>query len=104
MICQVGEEGELAIRGPQVMKGYWNRPDETSSVFRNGWLLTGDIAKVDGDGYFYIVDRKEDSSTPRDSKFGPRKLKRSCSHILISRKPQSSESKTNTEARQLRHS
>ena len=55
-----GEEGELCIRGPQVMKGYWNRPEETAEVIRNGWLYTGDIAKMDGDGYFYIVDRKKD--------------------------------------------
>ncbi|WP_062305382.1 long-chain-fatty-acid--CoA ligase [Alicyclobacillus sendaiensis] len=56
----VGEIGELAVRGPQVMKGYWNRPDETASVLRNGWLFTGDLAKMDEDGYFYIVDRKKD--------------------------------------------
>lgn len=55
-----GEAGELAIQGPQVMKGYWNRPDETAIVLRDGWLLTGDIAKMDVDGYFYIVDRKKD--------------------------------------------
>jgi long-chain acyl-CoA synthetase len=55
-----GSAGELAIRGPQVMKGYWNRPDETALVVREGWLLTGDIAKMDEDGYFSIVDRKKD--------------------------------------------
>jgi long-chain acyl-CoA synthetase len=55
-----GEIGELAIRGPQVMLGYWNRPDENAKVFKNGWLLTGDIAKVDEEGYFTIVDRKKD--------------------------------------------
>jgi long-chain acyl-CoA synthetase len=56
----VGEEGELVIKGPQVMKGYWNMPDETHQVLRDGWLYTGDIAKMDEDGYFYIVDRKKD--------------------------------------------
>ncbi|MDI7274480.1 MAG: long-chain fatty acid--CoA ligase [Anaerolineae bacterium] len=56
----VGETGELAIRGPQVMKGYWNRPDETALVLREGWLYTGDIARMDADGYFQIVDRKKD--------------------------------------------
>ncbi|MGQ9677344.1 MAG: long-chain-fatty-acid--CoA ligase [Chloroflexota bacterium] len=56
----VGEVGELAIRGPQVMKGYWNKPEETALVLRNGWLYTGDLAKRDEDGYFYIVDRKKD--------------------------------------------
>jgi long-chain acyl-CoA synthetase len=56
----VGETGELIVRGPQVMKGYWNMPDETVRTLRNGWLYTGDIAKMDEDGYFYIVDRKKD--------------------------------------------
>jgi long-chain acyl-CoA synthetase len=56
----VGEVGELVARGPQVMKGYWNRPDETAKTLRDGWLYTGDIAKMDADGYFQIVDRKKD--------------------------------------------
>jgi long-chain acyl-CoA synthetase len=55
-----GETGELAVRGPQVMKGYWRRPTETAAVLRDGWLLTGDIACIDQDGYYYIVDRKKD--------------------------------------------
>jgi len=55
-----GEVGELAIKGPQVMKGYWQMPEETSLVLKEGWLLTGDIAKMDEDGYFYIVDRKKE--------------------------------------------
>ena len=55
-----GGEGELAIRGPQVMKGYWNKAEETANVLHDGWLLTGDIGKMDEDGYFYIVDRKKD--------------------------------------------
>ncbi len=55
-----GEIGELAIRGPQVMKGYWNRPEETAAVLQDGWLYTGDIASVDDEGYFRIVDRKKD--------------------------------------------
>lgn len=56
----VGEAGELILRGPQVMKGYWKRPSETQMVIRDGWLFTGDIAKMDEDGYFYILDRKKD--------------------------------------------
>ncbi|MBI4416623.1 MAG: long-chain fatty acid--CoA ligase [Euryarchaeota archaeon] len=56
----VGEAGEIILRGPQVMKGYWNKPEETANVLRNGWLYTGDIAKMDEDGYFYIVERKKD--------------------------------------------
>ena len=55
-----GEVGELVIRGPQVMHGYWNKPDETALVLRGGWLFTGDMAKMDEDGYFYIVDRKKE--------------------------------------------
>jgi long-subunit acyl-CoA synthetase (AMP-forming) len=55
-----GEPGELIVKGPQVMKGYWNRPDETCLALRNGWLYTGDIAVMDADGYFRIVDRKKD--------------------------------------------
>jgi long-chain acyl-CoA synthetase len=56
----VGQPGELIVKGPQVMKGYKNRPDETEKTLRNGWLYTGDIATMDEDGYFYIVDRKKD--------------------------------------------
>jgi long-chain acyl-CoA synthetase len=55
-----GKEGELIIKGPQVMKGYWNNEEETKQVLKDGWLFTGDIAKMDEDGYFYIVDRKKD--------------------------------------------
>jgi long-chain acyl-CoA synthetase len=55
-----GEPGELAISGPQVMRGYWNRPDESAAVLRDGWLLTGDMAVMDEEGYFAIVDRKKD--------------------------------------------
>lgn len=56
----VGEIGELVVKGPQVMKGYWNRPEETSMVLRHGWLYTGDIARMDSEGYFFIVDRKKE--------------------------------------------
>jgi long-chain acyl-CoA synthetase len=55
-----GQAGELVIRGPQVMKGYWNRPDETERVLKDGWLFTGDVAEVDADGFLKIVDRKKD--------------------------------------------
>ena len=55
-----GEIGELAIRGPQVMQGYWQMQNETNKVLREGWLFTGDMARMDEDGYFYIVDRKKD--------------------------------------------
>ena len=55
-----GEIGEIVIRGYNVMKGYWNRPDATAEAMRGGWFHTGDLAKVDEDGYFFIVDRKKD--------------------------------------------
>lgn len=56
----VGERGELIIKGPQVMKGYKGMPDETANTLQDGWCYTGDIATMDEDGYFYIVDRKKD--------------------------------------------
>ncbi|MBS0925628.1 long-chain-fatty-acid--CoA ligase FadD [Providencia sp. JGM181] len=55
-----GTPGEMWVKGPQVMKGYWNRPDSTSEVLINGWLATGDIAEIDDEGYIRIVDRKKD--------------------------------------------
>jgi long-chain acyl-CoA synthetase len=55
-----GEVGELAVRGPGLMKGYWNRPAETAAAVPDGWLRTGDLARRDQDGYLYIVDRKKD--------------------------------------------
>lgn len=55
-----GQIGELAVKGPQVMVGYWNRPEDTAAVLKDGWLLTGDMGYMDEDGYFYIVDRKKD--------------------------------------------
>lgn len=55
-----GAEGELCVRGPQVMAGYWNRPDETAKCLRDGWLHTGDIARMDAEGYTYVVDRIKD--------------------------------------------
>ncbi|HWI63748.1 MAG TPA: long-chain fatty acid--CoA ligase [Symbiobacteriaceae bacterium] len=56
----IGETGEFCIRGPQVMAGYWNRPEESARTLRDGWLHTGDIARLDEDGYAYIVDRAKD--------------------------------------------
>lgn len=59
-ICEPNEVGELMVRGPQVMKGYWRRPEETEATFKGDWLLTGDVGYMDEQGYFYIVDRKKD--------------------------------------------
>jgi long-chain acyl-CoA synthetase len=55
-----GDSGEIVIRGPNVMLGYWNRPEATATAIRNGWFHTGDIGRVDEDAYFYIVDRVKD--------------------------------------------
>jgi long-chain acyl-CoA synthetase len=59
-VLAVGETGEIRIRGPNVTKGYWNKPDETAAAFVGDRFLTGDIGYMDEDGYFYLVDRKKD--------------------------------------------
>jgi long-chain acyl-CoA synthetase len=69
-----GEVGELAVKGPQVMKGYWKKPDETALVLRSEWLLTGDIARMDSDGYFYITERKKDLIKYKDYSVYPREI------------------------------
>ena len=69
-----GEKGELAVKGPQIMKGYWHKPQETAMVLRDGWLLTGDIACMDEQGYFYITDRKKELIKTRDYSVYPREL------------------------------
>ena len=58
--CGAGEIGELVVKGPQIMQGYWNNEALTSAALRNGWLHTGDLARMDQDGFFYLVDRKDD--------------------------------------------
>ena len=70
----VDEKGELTIKGPQVMLGYWQNSDETALVLKDGWLLTGDIGKMDKDGYFYITDRKKDLIKYKDYSIYPREL------------------------------
>jgi len=59
-LAELGQPGEIAIRGPQLMNGYYNKPEETAHALRDGWMFTGDVAKMDEDGYFYIVDRVKD--------------------------------------------
>ncbi len=69
-----GEVGELIIKGPQVMKGYWKRPLKTAKALRDGWLYTGDIAKMDEDGYVYIIDRKKEIIKYMGFTIGPAEL------------------------------
>lgn len=69
-----GETGELIVRGPQVMQGYWNKEDETHAVLRDGWLCTGDLVRRDDRGYFYFVDRKKDIIKSRGETVYPREV------------------------------
>jgi long-chain acyl-CoA synthetase len=70
----VRKEGEIVIRGPMLMKGYWNNPEETAEVLRGGWLYTGDIGYVDQDGYFWITDRKKDLIIKAGENISPRPI------------------------------
>ena len=69
-----GEVGEIAVQGPQVMKGYWNLPEDTEATFREGWFLTGDLGYMDEKGYFYIVDRKKDMIIASGFNIYPREI------------------------------
>jgi len=73
-VLGIGEIGELAIRSPNVMRGYHNMPTETANALRDGWLFTGDIARQDEDGYFYIVDRKKELIKPGGFQVWPREV------------------------------
>lgn len=68
----VGEIGELVLKGPMVVPGYWEKPEETAKALREGWLFTGDVAKMDEDGWFYLVDRKKDLINVSGYKVWPR--------------------------------
>lgn len=68
----VGEVGEVIVRGPQVMKGYWQRPEDTAAVLKDGWLHTGDMGRMDEEGFFFIVDRKKDMINASGFKVYPR--------------------------------
>ena len=73
-VLPAGSDGELEVRGPQVMLGYWNRPAETAEMFHDGWLRTGDICRVDEDGWFYVVDRCKDMIDASGFKVFPREV------------------------------
>ena len=70
----VGEPGEIVVRGPQVVRGYWQRPDADAQAFRDGWLRTGDLGIVDEDGWFYVVDRIKDIINAAGFKVAPREV------------------------------
>jgi len=69
-----GEEGELEVRGPQVMLGYWERPEESAEAFHDGWLRTGDVARMDADGFFHVIDRRKDMIDASGFKVLPREV------------------------------
>jgi long-chain acyl-CoA synthetase len=69
-----GEVGEIIIKGPNIMKGYWNQPEETERTLRNGWLFTGDMGKLDDEGCLFIVDRKKDMLLYRGQNIYPREI------------------------------
>jgi long-chain acyl-CoA synthetase len=80
-----GQIGELIIRGPQVMRGYWKREKETGEVLRNGWLYTGDLAIMDTSGYVFIVDRKKDLVISNGFNIYPREVEEVvCSYPKVS--------------------
>lgn len=73
-VLPLEQEGEIMIRGPMLMKGYWNKPEETAEILRAGWLYTGDIGYVDQDGYFWITDRKKDLIIKGGENISPRAI------------------------------
>ena len=73
-VLGVDEVGELAVRGPQVMLGYFRQPEETALVLKDGWFRTGDVARIDPDGYAYLVDRKKDMVNVGGMKVYPREV------------------------------
>lgn len=80
-ILGANETGEICVRGGNVMMGYWNQPEETKKVFRNGWLLTGDVGYRDADGYYFITDRKKDMLIVNGINVYPREIEEVIYHF-----------------------
>jgi long-chain acyl-CoA synthetase len=70
----LGEVGEIVVKGPNIMQGYWKREEETKAVFCHGWMRTGDLGKMDADGYFYVVERAKDVIIASGFKVYPREV------------------------------
>ncbi len=78
MALALGETGEICVKGPQVMKGYWQRPDATAEVLKDGWLRTGDVGYMDADGYVFLVDRLKDLILCGGYNVYPRVIEEAC--------------------------
>ena len=79
-----GETGELAVRGPQVMRGYWRKPQDTADVIRDGWFFTGDIGRKDARGYVFVVDRKKEFIKYKGFGVGPAEVEAVlCEHPAV---------------------
>ena len=70
----LGEVGEVAIQAPQLMEGYWQRPEDTAAILRDGWIYTGDVGHMDEDGYLFLIDRKKDLIKPSGFQVWPREV------------------------------
>ncbi len=90
--AKLGERGELQVKGPQVMLGYYENPEATRDVFMDGWLRTGDVGYVDDEGYVFLVDRIKDLIISSGFNIYPRTIERRWSPIPLSTKPMSSAS------------
>ena len=78
---RIADDGEILVRGPSVFQGYWNKPEETQAAFVNGWFKTGDIGKMDGDGFLYVTDRKKDLLKTSGGKFvAPQPIENALKH------------------------